>query len=137
MISYLYSSTPNVTRSLPTLSLTLGPYDSYFVSDVASASWSNLPAALEKALLHRIETHDTNTGKVTWKEGGRERPCFVSLGADGAFFMRTVGGGGCFDLGLSKIKGNPTGLEGLRGIGKFLEDSPNFSNIVVGILFPR
>lgn len=108
-------------RDLTTLSIALGPYESYYAYDKTSASWSNLPVALEKAVLSRLEFQDTH--KTVWKEDGREAPSFVSLGADGSYFMRTVGGGGSWDLRSKE--------EGMQGTNKFLEKSENFTGIAV------
>jgi hypothetical protein len=58
----------------------------------------------------------TETG--TWKLG--EQPAFVSLGAGGAYFMRTVGGGGAWEL-----KGQA------EGINTYLTNAPNFADIKV------
>lgn len=108
-------------RDLSTLSITIGPYESYYAHDKSSASWSNLPPALEKAILGRLDSQDAR--KTTWKENGREAPSFVSLGDDGSYFMRTVGGGGSWDL---KSK-----ADGMVGTNKFLNDSTNFQGIAV------
>lgn len=121
LTTYLYASHPHVIRDLSTLSLSLGPYESYYAHDKTSASWSNLPPSLEKAVLHRLESQDV--WKTVWKEGGREAPSFVSLGSDGSYFMRTVGGGGSWDLKSKE--------EGMQGTNKFLEDSPTFNGIAV------
>lgn len=123
LTEYLYHSHPQVIRDLATLSICIGPYDSYYAHDKSSASWSNLPPALEKAVLSRLESQDP--WKCVWKQGGQEAPSFVSLGSDGSFFMRTVSGGGSWDL---KSK-----AEGMQGTNKFLEDSPNFQGIAVRI----
>lgn len=63
--------------------------------------------------------------KTIWKEDGLEAPNFVNLGADGSYFMRTVKGGGSWDL-----KGKDK-EEGMKGTNKFLEDSPNFCGVAV------
>jgi hypothetical protein len=125
LTEYLYHSHPQVIRDLATLSISIGPYDSYYAHDKTSASWSNLPPALEKAVLNRLESQDP--WKCVWREGGREAPSFVSLGSDGSFFMRTVSGGGSWDL-----KGKS---EGMQGTNKFLEDSPNFQGVAVSTAF--
>ncbi|KAF2016676.1 hypothetical protein BU24DRAFT_423049 [Aaosphaeria arxii CBS 175.79] len=122
---YLYHSHPQVIRDLTTLSITLGPYDSFYAHDKTSAEWSNLPPLLEKAILNRVESQDA--WKTVWRDGGREAPMFVSLGADGSYFMRTVSGGGSWDL-RSKS-------EGVMGTNKFLEDAPNFASIAGLYLF--
>ena len=67
--------------------------------------------------------------KTTWKEGGRDAPSFVSLGADGSYFMRTVKGGGSWDL-----KGREK-EEGMKGTNKFLEDLSDFNGVAVGFCF--
>lgn len=121
LTTYLYHSHPHVIRDLSTLSITLGPYESYYAYDKSSASWSNLPATLEKAVLARLEGQDAF--KTKWKADGAEAPSFVCLGADGSYFMRTVSGGGSWDLKSKE--------DGMRGTNKFLEDSPNFSGIAV------
>jgi hypothetical protein len=121
LVTYLYQSHPQVIRDLCTLSITLGPYQSYYAHDKTSASWANLPVSLEKAILHRLESQDTI--RTLWKENGTEAPSFVSLGADGSYFMRTVGGGGSWEL---KSK-----AEGMRGTNKFLEGASDFCNIAV------
>jgi hypothetical protein len=86
---------------------------------------------LEKAILARLESQDDGKRTMTWKAGGAEAPSFVSLGAEGAYFMRTVCGGGCWDLKVGKER---EGFEGLRGMNKFLEECRDFSNIAVGLL---
>jgi hypothetical protein len=121
LTEYLYHSHPYVIRDLQTLSISLGPYDSYYANDKSSASWSNLPPSLEKAILSRLDTQDA--WKTVWKESGREAPSFVSLGADGSYFMRTVCGGGSWDLKSKE--------EGMRGTNKFLEDSRDFTGVAV------
>jgi hypothetical protein len=136
LVEFLYAGHPAVVRDLATLSVALGPWDSYYAWDRACASWSNLPASLEKAVLNRLERQDATT--TTWKADGYEAPCFVSLGADGSYFMRTVCGGGSWDLkvplgagkgGLGVVGGD--GMEGLRGTNKFLEESRDFSSVAV------
>lgn len=136
LVQYLYASHPSVIRDLPSLSIALGPYDSYYAWDRASASWSNVPPGLEKALLNRLESQDA--WKTTWKADGYEAPSFVSLGADGAYFMRTVSGGGCWDFKLPKVDGRSglgtvggDGWEGIRGTDKFLQDCSSFADIAV------
>jgi len=94
LVEFLYASHPTVIRDLATLSVALGPYESYYAWDREGASWSNVPAGLEKALLNRLESQDGVGGRTVWKKGGLEAPCFVSLGSDGSYFMRTVSGGG-------------------------------------------
>ncbi|KAF2031670.1 hypothetical protein EK21DRAFT_62861 [Setomelanomma holmii] len=74
LTSWLYCSQPTVVRDLTTMSITLGPYDSYYAWDKASASWSNLPPKLEKSILNRLESQDT--WKTTWKANGAEAPSF-------------------------------------------------------------
>jgi hypothetical protein len=137
LVEYLYASHPSVIRDLATLSITLGPYGSYYAWDRTTASWSNVPPGLEKSLLSRLESQDA--WRTTWKADGYEAPCFVSLGNDGAYFMRTVSGGGCWDFKLPKVDARSglgmvggDGWEGIRGTNKFLEDSPNFAGIAVG-----
>lgn len=69
-----------------------------------------------------------------WKAGGQEAPSFVSLGADEAYWMRTVSGGGCWDLKVNSAPANPgavDGMAGLRGTNKFLEESSDFGGIAV------
>ncbi|KAF1938383.1 hypothetical protein EJ02DRAFT_410588 [Clathrospora elynae] len=131
LTEYLYASHPAVIRDLLTLSITLGPYESYYAWDKSSASWSNLPPGLEKAVLGRLESQDA--WKTVWKAGGAEAPSFVSLGADGAYFMRTVCGGGCWDLKCGK---EGDGREGLRGTNVFLEECGDFGGIAGLHLFP-
>ncbi|KAF1348288.1 hypothetical protein EJ07DRAFT_169644 [Lizonia empirigonia] len=75
LVEYLYASQPSVMRDLSTLSISLGPYDSYYAWDRTSASWSNVPPGLEKALLKRLESQDT--WRTTWKADGYEAPCFA------------------------------------------------------------
>jgi hypothetical protein len=123
LVEYLYHSHPQVIRDLSTLSISLGPFDSYYAHDKTSASWSNLPPVLEKAVLQRVVSQDA--WKTVWKENGSEAPSFVSLGADGSFFMRTVCGGGSWDL---KDKS-----EGMVGTNKFLDESPNFLGVAVSL----
>lgn len=135
MTSWLYCSNAGIIRDLSSLSITLGPYDSYYAWDRSSASWSNLPPKLEKSILNRLETQDVL--RTTWKAGGAEAPSFVSLGADEAYWMRTVSGGGCWDLKCSAAPTNPgatDGMSGLRGVNKFLEESSDFMSIAVGPL---
>jgi hypothetical protein len=135
LTSWLYGSHPSVVRDLSSLSITLGPYDSYYAWDKSCASWSNLPPKLEKSILNRLESQDA--WRTVWKAGGAEAPSFVSLGADEAYWMRTVSGGGCWDLKISAPPSNPgatDGMAGLRGTNKFLEDSSNFCNIAVSLL---
>ena len=123
LITYLYNSNPHVVRDLSTLSVTLGPYDSYYAYDKNSASWSNLPPTLEKAVLNRLDFQDEQ--RTVWKDGGRQAPSFVSLGADGSYFMKTVAGGGSWDLKGKEI------YDGVKGINKFLEDAPDFTQVAV------
>ncbi|KAF2741682.1 hypothetical protein M011DRAFT_472876 [Sporormia fimetaria CBS 119925] len=127
LTEYLYQSHPQVVRDLSTLSITLGPYESYYAHDKATASWSNLPAPLEKALLSRLESQ--SIWQTVWKQQGRDAPCFVSLGADGSYFMRTVAGGGSWDL---KSK-----AEGMTGTNKFLEGARDFTGVAGLYLFPQ
>ncbi|KAH6642474.1 hypothetical protein C7974DRAFT_430928 [Boeremia exigua] len=75
LVEYLYASHPGVIRDLSTLSITLGPYESYYAWDRTSASWSNVPAGLEKSLLNRLESQDA--WRTTWKADGYEAPCFA------------------------------------------------------------
>ncbi|KAF2731409.1 hypothetical protein EJ04DRAFT_579122 [Polyplosphaeria fusca] len=126
LTEYLYHSHPSIIRDLTTLSVALGPYESYYAYDKSSASWSNLPPNLEKAVLNRLETQDA--WKTVWKDQGREAPSFVSLGADGAYFMRTVGGGGSWELKSKE--------EGMQGTNKFLEGARDFSGVAGLYLFP-
>ncbi|KAJ4348696.1 uncharacterized protein N0V89_010074 [Didymosphaeria variabile] len=129
LTEYLYCGHPRVIRDLTTLSISIGPWDSYYAHDKTSASWSNLPPSLEKALLHRLVSQDA--WKTIWKEEGRDAPSFVSLGADGSYFMRTVKGGGSWDL-----KGKEK-EEGLRGTNDFLDKAPDFSAVAGLYLFPQ
>ncbi len=135
LTEWLYASHPAVIRDLNTLSITLGPYESYYAWDKTSASWSNLPAGLEKAVLARLESQDA--WKTTWKANGAEAPSFVTLGADGAYFMRTVTGGGCWDLKCGKQGDGREGTEGIRGSNKFLEDCSDFNGVAVSLPAPR
>lgn len=87
---------------------------------------------------------DRVEGTAVWKGNGSDAPSFVSLGAEGAYFMRTVGGGGAWDLkvggkraaGASEdlatamLSGKDT-KEGLRGINGFLEGAADFSSVAV------
>lgn len=130
-MEYLYASHPSIIRDLPTLSISLGPYNSYYAWDRTSASWSNLPASLEKGILARLESQDA--WKTLWKAGGAEAPCFVSLGADGAYFMRTMCGGGCWDLKSGKNGDGKVGVDGLRGTNEFLEGCRDFCGIAVSL----
>lgn len=134
LTEWLYSSHPAVIRDLTTLSITLGPYESYYAWDKTSASWSNLPPTLEKAVLGRLESQDA--WKTTWKANGSSAPSFVSLGADGAYFMRTISGGGCWDLKCGKQGDGREGTEGIRGSNKFLEDCSDFNGVAGVHLFP-
>lgn len=138
LVEYLYASQPSVMRDLSTLSISLGPYDSYYAWDRTSASWSNVPPGLEKALLKRLESQDA--WRTTWKADGYEAPCFVSLGNDGAYFMRTVSGGGCWDFKLPKVEGRSglgmmggDGWEGIRGTNTFLEKCSDFTGVAVSL----
>jgi hypothetical protein len=131
LTEWLYASNPSIIRDLATLSITLGPYESYYAWDKNSASWSNLPAGLEKAVLARLENQGDGKGRTAWKSNGAEAPSFVSLGADGAYFMRTVCGGGCWDLKCGKDGDGREGLDGLRGMNKFLEECRDFSGVAV------
>ena len=63
--------------------------------------------------------------KTTWKENGMEAPSFVNLGADNSYFMRTVKGGGSWDLSGKEKE------EGLKGINGFLMEANDFSGIAV------
>ena len=128
LTEYLYGGQPHIIRDLNTLSITLGPWDSYYAHDKTTASWSNLPPPLEKALEHRLVSQDKL--KTTWKDDGRDAPSFVTLGADGSYFMRTVKGGGSWDLKAKEKE------EGMKGTNKFLEDSPDFNGVAVCISFP-
>ncbi|KAF2660905.1 hypothetical protein K491DRAFT_577929, partial [Lophiostoma macrostomum CBS 122681] len=74
LITYLYNSQPHVVRDLSTLSITLGSYESYYAYDRNSASWSNLPPTLEKAVLNRLDFQDEQ--RTVWKERGTQAPCF-------------------------------------------------------------
>ncbi|KAF1844508.1 uncharacterized protein K460DRAFT_335276 [Cucurbitaria berberidis CBS 394.84] len=134
LTEYLYASHPAVIRDLSTLSITLGPYESYYAWDKTTASWSNLPPSLEKVVLARVESQDA--WKTTWKANGAEAPSFVSLGAEGAYFMRTVSGGGCWDLKCGKQGDGREGTEGIRGTNKFLEECSDFSGVAGLHLFP-
>ncbi|KAF1926687.1 uncharacterized protein M421DRAFT_213913 [Didymella exigua CBS 183.55] len=141
LVEYLYASHPTVIRDLATLSIAIGPYESYYAWDRTSASWSNVPPRLEKALLGRLESQDE--WRTLWRADGYEAPCFVSLGSDGAYFMRTVSGGGCWDFKLPKVDARSglgtaggDGWEGIRGTNKFLEDSSNFTGIAAVHLMP-
>ncbi|KAL5113652.1 hypothetical protein ACEQ8H_008467 [Pleosporales sp. CAS-2024a] len=137
LTSWLYCSQASIVRDLSSLSVSLGPYDSYYAWDRTSASWSNLPPKLENSILDRLESQDT--WRTIWKANGQEAPSFVSLGADGAYWMRTVNGGGCWDLKCSTPPANPgatDGMAGLRGTNKFLEDSSDFNSIAALYLFP-
>jgi hypothetical protein len=138
LVTFLYGGQPSITRDLASLSIALGPWDSYYAWDRTGASWANLPASLEKAVLNRLERQDEARGETSWKADGYEAPCFVSLGADGAYFMRTVCGGGSWDLkvpagagkgGLGVVGGD--GMEGLRGTNRFLEEARDFSGVAV------
>ena len=140
LISWLYASSPSITRDLRTLSIALGPWESYYAWDATGASWTNVPAGLEKALLKRLESQDAG-GRTRWAAEGWEAPSFVSLGNDGAYFMRTVSGGGCWDFrlpkgearaGLGSLGGD--GWEGIRGMNTFLEESSDFSAVAVSFL---
>jgi hypothetical protein len=138
LTSWLYCSHPSIIRDLATLSITLGPYDSYYAWDKNSASWSNLPPKLEKSILNRLERQEE--GRTVWKAGGAEAPSFVSLGADEAYWMRTVSGGGCWDLKVSGAPANPgavDGMAGLRGTNRFLEESSDFGGIAVSSCFGK
>lgn len=91
-----------------------------------------MPPKLEKSILNRLESQDN--WKTVWKAGGQEAPSFVSLGADEAYWMRTVSGGGCWDLKVNSAPANPgavDGMAGLRGTNKFLEESSDFGGIAV------
>lgn len=129
LTEYLYASQPHVIRDLTTLSITLGPYDSYYAWDKITASWSNLPPSLEKGILARLEHQDVWTTR--WKAAGAEAPSFVSLGADGAYFMRTICGGGSWDLKCGKQGDSREGWEGMRGTNSFLEQLSDFNSIAV------
>ncbi|ORY03557.1 hypothetical protein BCR34DRAFT_667373 [Clohesyomyces aquaticus] len=124
--TYLYHSHPHVIRDLTTLSISLGPYESYYAHDKTSASWANLPSALDKAIQARLESQDA--WKTVWKNNGQDAPSFVSLGADGSYFMRTVAGGGSWDLKSKE--------EGMMGTNKFLEESRDFTGVAGLYLFP-
>ncbi|KAF2502693.1 hypothetical protein BU16DRAFT_16975 [Lophium mytilinum] len=117
LTSWLYNSQPQIIRDLTKLYITLGQYESYYAADGSSSSWANLPPTLEKALESRRTEHSP------WKPG--EEPTFVSLGAEGRYFMRTANGGGGWEL-----KGKA------EGINKYLTDAPNFSDIAGLWLFP-
>lgn len=123
LTEYLYHGHPHVIRDLSTLSISLGPYESYYAHDKTSASWSNLPPALEKAVLGRLVSQDA--WKTVWKENGRDAPSFVSLGADGSYFMRAVGGGGSWELKSKE--------DGMVGTNKFLNDSKDFTGVAVSL----
>ncbi|KAF2243410.1 hypothetical protein BU26DRAFT_117282 [Trematosphaeria pertusa] len=125
LTEYLYHGHPHVIRDLSTLSISLGPYESYYAHDKTSASWSNLPPALEKAVLGRLVSQDA--WKTVWKENGRDAPSFVSLGADGSYFMRAVGGGGSWELKSKE--------DGMVGTNKFLNDSKDFTGVAGLYLF--
>ncbi|KAF1830101.1 hypothetical protein BDW02DRAFT_642408 [Decorospora gaudefroyi] len=71
LTDHLYASHPHIVRDLATLSITLGPWDAYFAWDKTAASWSNLPPALEKAVLARM------LGEGRWKDDGAQAPCFA------------------------------------------------------------
>lgn len=137
LVDWLYASQPRVVRDLATLSISLGPWDSFYAWDCTGASWSNVPPGLEKALEKRLLRQEAG-GVTVWDAGGYEAPSFVSLGSDGAYFMRTVRGGGCWDFklprveqrgGLGTVGGD--GWEGIRGSHKFLEESSDFTGVAV------
>ena len=128
LVTYLYASHPQVIRDLQTLSITLGPYDSFYAHDKTSAQWANLPPLLEKAVLNRLESQDP--WKTVWKEGGQEAPSFVSLGADGTYFMRTVCGGGSWDLKITP----KTESDGMKGTNSFLEEAKDFKGVAVSLI---
>ena len=132
LTEWLYASHPAIIRDLNTLSVALGPYESYYAWDKTSSSWSNLPPSLEKAVLARLESQDA--WKTIWKANGAEAPCFVSLGAEGAYFMRTITGGGCWDLKCGKKGDGREGTDGIRGSNKFLEDCADFNGVAVSML---
>lgn len=127
LVTYLYASHPHVIRDLQTLSITLGPYDSFYAHDKTSAQWANLPPLLEKAVLNRLESQDA--WKTVWKENGQEAPSFVSLGADGTYFMRTVCGGGSWDLKITP----KTESDGMKGTNTFLEEAKDFKGVAVSL----
>lgn len=136
LVDWLYASQPRVVRDLSTLSISLGPWDSFYAWDHQGANWSNVPPGLEKALAKRLLRQEG--GVTVWEAGGFEAPSFVSLGSDGAYFMRTVRGGGCWDFRLPRVEqrgGLGTlggdGWEGIRGSHKFLEESRDFAGVAV------
>ena len=68
-----------------------------------------------------------NHGDVPRQEGGQEAPSFVSLGADGTYFMRTVCGGGSWDLKITPKSQS----DGMKGTNSFLEEAANFKGVAV------
>ncbi|EAT86845.1 hypothetical protein SNOG_05781 [Parastagonospora nodorum SN15] len=93
LTSWLYCSNAGIIRDLSSLSITLGPYDSYYAWDSSSASWSNLPPKLEKSILNRLETQDVL--QTTWKANGAEAPSFclhLFPSHPNAYILITTGG---------------------------------------------
>jgi hypothetical protein len=88
--NFLYARTPRGTllRNLPSILLTLGPYNtSFFVTDGSAYLWMNLPSLLLSALQSRI----TNR---TWVD----KPRLVALGADANFLLLTENHAAVWDL---------------------------------------
>jgi hypothetical protein len=110
-MNFLYAKTPKGTllRDLPSIRLTLGPYNtSFFVTDGSACLWMNLPPFLLSALQSRI-------AKGTWID----KPRLVVLGADANFLLLTEKNAAVWDLSnyatLSQMlefsKTQPRGIE--------------------------
>lgn len=69
-------------RDIPSLSVELGPNNSFFARDRDSYRWHNLPDALEEAIQQRLSPM-----------GWRATPEVILLGADGAFVYANHCGG--------------------------------------------
>ncbi|KIV81387.1 hypothetical protein PV11_03578 [Exophiala sideris] len=86
-----YGGAVSAARDLTTLSVCLGPNESFFAFDKNEAIWDGLPAAFETALLGL-----RNVAAGGFKPG--KNPQCVALGADDTYIMITADGGGVWDL---------------------------------------
>lgn len=100
-----------VIRDMPSLSVVLGPSNSYFAFDKNGSAWGNLPPVLNTA----IEAGRDKKGNFKNGQG----PQSVALGPDGSYIYVNTGGGGAWNL-----KGQNDVLN------KFLHDSKSLHGVV-------
>jgi len=115
-MNFLYAKDEKdqLVRTLSSLRLTLGPYNtSFFVTDGSACLWMNLPPLLLSALQSRIKNGN-------WID----KPRMVALGADQNFLLVTQKHAAVWDLGnyatISKMlefsKTQPSGIEEMHCI---------------------